>query len=55
MNVSTSVIGIWLVYKEIAEKAIKDIYKNAGIEFNFSAKYNKDIAKFIKTEINKLK
>ena len=34
--------------KEIAEKAVKDIYKNAGIEFDFSVKYNKDLENLLR-------
>ncbi len=35
-------------------KTIKEIYETAGIEFNFSAAYVKELADFIKSELQKL-
>lgn len=35
-------------------KTIKEIYETAGIEFNFSAAYVKELADFIKSELEKL-
>jgi oligoendopeptidase F len=35
-------------------KPIGDIYKAAGVEFNFSASYIKSLMEFIKSELNKL-
>jgi oligoendopeptidase F len=36
-------------------KTIDDIYKTAGIEFNFSAPYIKQLMEFVKVELNKCK
>jgi oligoendopeptidase F len=62
-------IAVWKNYKENPEKglnnyldalklgytkSIKEIYKTAGIEFNFSASYVKELASFIKDELKKL-
>jgi oligoendopeptidase F len=59
-------IAVWKNYKENPElalekylaalklgytKTIKEIYKTAGIEFNFSSDYVHQLAKFIKTEL----
>lgn len=35
-------------------KTIKEIYETAGIEFNFSASYVKELANFVKEELQKL-
>lgn len=35
-------------------KTIKEIYETAGIEFNFSATYVKELADFVKSELEKL-
>lgn len=35
-------------------KTIKEIYKTAGIEFNFSASYVNELAEFVKEELDKL-
>lgn len=35
-------------------KTIKEIYETAGIEFNFSASYVKELAEFVKEELDKL-
>jgi oligoendopeptidase F len=62
-------IAVYKNYKENPEKAleqylsalklgytktIKEIYETAGIQFDFSASYVKDLAEFIKGEIEKL-
>ncbi|MGE0561705.1 MAG: M3 family oligoendopeptidase [Flavobacteriales bacterium] len=62
-------IAVWRNYKQQPEKAIeqymdalklgytksiKDIYKAAGIEFNFSQVYVKELVDFIKEELKKL-
>ena len=62
-------IALWRSYKEIGEKAldnymsalklgytktISEIYETAGIKFNFSATYVKELADFIKKELNKI-
>lgn len=62
-------IAVWKNYKENPEnglkdylealklgytKSIKEIYKTAGIEFNFSAAYIKELADFVKSELKKL-
>nr|WP_294895174.1 M3 family oligoendopeptidase [uncultured Pedobacter sp.] len=62
-------IAVWKNYKENPEKGlanyiaalklgytknIKEIYKTAGIEFNFSAVYIKELMDFVKTELKKL-
>ena len=62
-------IAIWKNYREDPEKGlekylealklgytktIKEIYETAGIEFNFSAAYVKELAEFVKTELEKL-
>lgn len=62
-------IAVWRNYKQQPEKAIeqymdalklgytksiKDIYKAAGIEFNFSQAYVKELVDFIKDELKKL-
>jgi oligoendopeptidase F len=63
-------IAVWKNYKENPEKglenylaalklgytkSIKDIYKTAGIEFNFDAKYIRELVTFVKEELQKLK
>lgn len=35
-------------------KTIREIYETAGIEFNFSAAYVKELAEFVKSELDKL-
>ena len=62
-------IAVWKKYKEDPEsglrnylealklgytKTIKEIYETAGIEFNFSADYVKELAGFVKSELQKL-
>jgi oligoendopeptidase F len=62
-------IAVWKNYKNDPEtglskyldalklgytKTIKEIYETAGIEFNFSAAYVKELADFIKSELKKL-
>ena len=62
-------IAVWKNYKENPKKAlekylaalklgytktIKEIYETAGIEFNFSAHYVKELAEFVKKELKKL-
>jgi oligoendopeptidase F len=62
-------IAVWKNYKENPEKAlqqyldalklgytktIKEIYETAGIKFDFSADYVKELAQFVKAEIEKL-
>lgn len=62
-------IAVWKNYKENPEKAlqqylaalklgytktIKEIYETAGIKFDFSAGYVKELAAFVKAEIEKL-
>lgn len=62
-------IAVWKNYKNDPEtgllkyldalklgytKTIKEIYETAGIEFNFSAAYVKELADFIKSELQKL-
>lgn len=62
-------IAVWKNYKENPEKGlsmyldalklgytktIKEIYETAGIEFNFSAEYVRDLADFVKSELKKL-
>jgi oligoendopeptidase F len=62
-------IAVWKNYKENPEhalqqylnalklgytKTIKEIYKTAGIKFDFSAGYVKELAAFVKAEIEKL-
>jgi len=62
-------IAVYKNYKENSEKAlqqylsalklgytktIKEIYETAGIKFDFSAGYVKELAAFIKGEIDKL-
>jgi oligoendopeptidase F len=62
-------IAVWKNYKNDPEtglskyldalklgytKTIKEIYETAGIEFNFSATYVKELADFIKSELKKL-
>ncbi len=62
-------IAVWKNYKENPEKGlanyiaalklgytknIKEIYKTAGIEFNFSATYIKELMDFVKLELEKL-
>lgn len=63
-------IAIWRNYKNNPQKSLKqytealslgytksipEIYKTAGIEFNFSPAYVKELATFVKTELEKLK
>ena len=36
-------------------KSISEIYETAGIKFNFSTEYVKELAEFIKSELEKLK
>ena len=62
-------IAIWKSYKETGEKALEnyidalklgytksipEIYETAGIKFDFSASYVKELADFIKEELEKL-
>ena len=62
-------IAVWKNYKNDPEKAlskylealklgytktIKEIYETAGVEFNFSASYVKELAEFVKGEMVKL-
>ncbi|ASU33223.1 M3 family oligoendopeptidase [Mucilaginibacter xinganensis] len=62
-------IAVWKNYKENPEKGlkqylealklgytktIKEIYETAGIKFDFSAAYVKELAAFVKTEMDKL-
>ncbi|MBC8054445.1 MAG: M3 family oligoendopeptidase [Sphingobacteriaceae bacterium] len=62
-------IAVWKNYKENPEKAlenylaalklgytktIKEIYKTAGIEFNFSSDYVHQLARFIQAELDKI-
>jgi len=62
-------IAVWKNYKENPEKGlqqylnalklgytktIKEIYETAGIKFDFSAAYVKELAAFVKTELDKL-
>lgn len=62
-------IAVWKNYKSNPEKGlekylkalklgytktIKEIYETAGIEFNFSASYVKELANFVKSELEKL-
>jgi oligoendopeptidase F len=62
-------IAVWKNYKQNPEKGlsmyldalklgytktIKEIYETAGIEFNFSATYVKELANFVKEELRKL-
>jgi oligoendopeptidase F len=62
-------IAVWKNYKQNPEKAlqqyldalklgytktIKEIYETAGIKFDFSAAYVKELAQFVKAEIEKL-
>ena len=62
-------IAVWKNYKNDPEKAlskylealklgytktIKEIYETAGVEFNFSASYVKELAEFVKREMGKL-
>ena len=62
-------IAVWKNYKENPEKGlqqyiaalklgytktIKEIYETAGIKFDFSADYVKELAEFVKAEIEKL-
>lgn len=62
-------IAVWKNYKENPKeglekylaalklgytKTIKEIYETAGIEFNFSAHYVKELAEFVKSELKKL-
>lgn len=62
-------IAVWKNYRNDPEKAlenylkalklgytktIKEIYETAGIEFNFSASYVKELAEFVKEELDKL-
>ena len=63
-------IAMWRSYKELGEQAldnymdalklgytktIGEIYESAGIKFDFSANYVKELANFIKKELEKLK
>ena len=62
-------IAVWRNYKRNQEKALDDyeaalrlgytksipeIYKTAGIEFNFSQGYVKELAEFVKSELDKI-
>ncbi|MBS7563578.1 M3 family oligoendopeptidase [Mucilaginibacter sp. Bleaf8] len=62
-------IAVWKNYKENPEKGIqqyldalklgytktiKEIYETAGIQFDFSASYVKELAEFVKSEMDKL-
>ena len=63
-------IAMWRSYKQIGEKGldnymdalklgytktIGEIYETAGIKFDFSARYVKELANFIKEELEKLR
>lgn len=63
-------IAVWKQYKENPQmgiekylealklgytRTIKEIYETAGIEFNFKASYVKDLASFVKAELEQLK
>jgi oligoendopeptidase F len=63
-------IAVWRNYKADPEKAldkyeaalrlgytksIPEIYKTAGVEFNFSQSYVKELAEFVKSELEKIK
>ncbi|MCF6366549.1 MAG: M3 family oligoendopeptidase [Bacteroidales bacterium] len=63
-------IAVWRNFKNNPQKALNDyenalklgysvpipeIYKTAGIEFNFSKEYISELMDFVKTELNKLK
>jgi oligoendopeptidase F len=62
-------IAVWRNYKKDPEKAldayesalrlgytrsIPEIYKTAGVEFNFSQSYVRELAEFVKTELEKI-
>jgi len=62
-------IAMWMNFKKDAKKAVKDysnalrlgytttipeIYKTAGIKFDFSEEYVRDLASFVKIELEKL-
>jgi oligoendopeptidase F len=62
-------IAMWRSYKELGQKAldnydaalkfgytksIGELYERAGIKFNFSQDYVKELADFIKAQINEL-
>ncbi len=62
-------IAVWRNYKQNPQKALDDyenalklgysksipeIYKTAGIEFNFSTEYIADLMRFVQSELNKL-
>src|SRR5690606_28812641 len=62
-------VAIWKNYKENPEKGldnylkalklgytrtIREIYETAGIEFNFSASYVRELAMFVQSELEKL-
>ncbi|MDQ3048070.1 MAG: M3 family oligoendopeptidase, partial [Bacteroidota bacterium] len=62
-------IAVWRNYKQNPEKAlneyenalrlgytksIPEIYKAAGVEFNFSRKYVKELAEFVRNELKKI-
>ena len=62
-------IAVWKNYRENPQQAVEqysaalklgytrtipDIYKTAGIEFNFSKQYIKELMAFVETELNKL-
>jgi oligoendopeptidase F len=62
-------IAIWRNYKKNPERAldlyeaalrlgytksIPEIYKTAGVEFNFSQEYVKELADFVKDELEKI-
>ncbi len=62
-------IAVWRNYKRNPEKALDDyeaalrlgytksipeIYKTAGIEFNFSREYVRELAQFVKSELDKI-
>ena len=62
-------IAVWRNYKKDPSKALKEyeaalrlgytksipeIYTTAGIEFNFSSAYVKELAEFVKSELDKL-
>ena len=61
-------IAMWRSYKQLGEQAldnfmealklgytktIREIYETAGIKFDFSASYVKELAEFIKDELEK--
>ena len=62
-------VAVWRHYKQNPDKALEDylnalklgytktigeIYKTAGIEFNFSKEYVHELMQFVKVELDKL-